>query len=194
MTPARAAAAALLLAAGPARAAPADPAEPRLQDVLSAVTLAFGEGGGFDRAVLTQGEEGADLAIYRDVPAPGRDAAMLRPAFAKADVAWSGQSWGTLASLSVNGRGALVITSENDAIGRNRWHMALTVVSRGGRYLVVGITRDERDTLDPTLAAACDLNLSTGKGTVGGRPVTMPPGPVPLADWSDGRIPKGCGG
>ena len=190
MRPARLAA--LLLAAAPLAAAPAL-AEPRLQDVLSVATLSFGDDGAIDRAVLTQGEDGADLAIYRAVPAPAQDAPALKPAFAKADLVWTGQLWGTLPSLSVNRRGALVIASGNDAIGRDRWHMALTVVLRDGRYLVVGITRDDRDTLDPKAGTSCDLNLATGRGTADGKPVTGL-SPIPLSDWSDAKIPKVCGG
>ncbi len=108
-------------------------AEPRLQDVLSAATLSFGDDGAFDRAVLTQnGDAGADLTIFRAVPAPDGVAAALKPTLVKTDVAWSGRMWGTLPSLSVNGKGSLVIASANDAIGRNRWTQTLTVVLRGG--------------------------------------------------------------
>ncbi len=108
-------------------------AEPRLQDVLSAVTLSFGDDGAFDRAVLTQnGDAGADLTIFRAVPPPDGAVAALKPTLVKKDVAWSGRMWGTLPSLSVNGKGSLVIASANDAIGRNRWTQTLTVVLRGG--------------------------------------------------------------
>lgn len=177
-----------ILAAPGARAA-----EPRLQDVLSAVTLSFGSDGAFDRAVLTQSDDGADLAIYRGVPAPEKDAPTLKPVFTKAGLVWSGQMWGTLPSLSVNGRGSLVVSSENDAIGRDRWHQALTIAYRDGRFVVVGITHDSRDTLDPKAGGSCDLNLATGQGSAMGRPVTFPAAPIPLADWSDDRLPKLCG-
>lgn len=170
-------------------------AEPRLQDVLSAVTLSFAADGGFDRAVLTQnGDAGADLTIFRAVPAPDAAAAPLKPAFFKKDVAFSGQSWGTLPSLSVNGAGSLVIASENDAVGRDRWHQTLTVAYRDGAYRVIGITYDHRDTLDLSSGGSCDLNLSTGRGTAGGKPVTAKLSPIPLADWSDGKLPAACGG
>ena len=180
------------LALGLGLAAPAA-AEPRLQDVLSAVTLSFGDDGAIDRAVLTQGQDGADLAIFRGVPAPGPEAAALKPALAKPGLVFSGQAWGTMPSLSVNGRGALVIASQNDSIGRDRWHMTLTVAFRDGQYRVIGLTRDARDTLDPAAGSRCDLNLATGKGTANGRPVTGL-APIPLADWSDEKIPKACGG
>ena len=94
----------------------------------------------------------------------------------------------------VNGRGSLVVSSENDAIGRDRWHQALTVALRDGRFVVVGITRDSHDTLDPKAGGSCDLNLATGRGTAMGKPVTVAAAPVPLADWSDDKLPKLCGG
>ncbi len=188
----RTAAAALAVACMGATAAQA--VDPRLQDVLSAVTLSFGDDGALDRAVLTRSEDDATLTIYRGVPAPEKGAAPLKPALVKAGVAWAGQMWGTLPSLSVNGRGSLVITSGNDAIGRDRWHQALTVAYRDGTYVVIGITRDHRDTLDPKAGGSCDLNLSTGRGTADGRPVTVPAVPIPLATWSDDSLPKVCGG
>jgi len=55
-------------------------AEPRLQDVPSAATLTFGDDGALDRAVLTQnGDAGADLTIFRAVPAPDGSAAAPKP-------------------------------------------------------------------------------------------------------------------
>ena len=194
MTPFPAAFAAALGCALCAPSAGAAGAEPRIQDVLSVATLSFGTDGAFDRAVLTQSGDGADLAIYRAVPAPERDAPALKPAFTKPNVVWSGQMWGTLPSLSVNARGSLVIRSENDAIGRDRWHQTLTVAYRDGVFLVVGLTRDHRDTLDPKAGGSCDLNLSTGRGTADGKPVAAAPAPVPLADWSDETVAKVCGG
>ena len=65
----RTAAAALVVACMGATAAQA--VDPRLQDVLSAVTLSFGDDGALDRAVLTQSEDDATLTIYRGVPGPG---------------------------------------------------------------------------------------------------------------------------
>jgi len=170
-------------------------AEPRLQDVPSAATLSFDDDGAFDRAVLTQnGDAGADLTIFRAVPAPDGAAAALKPSLVKTDVAWSGQMWGTLPSLSVNGKGSLVIASANDAIGRDRWSQTLTVVLRGGAFVIAGITHTSRDTLDPKAGGSCDLNLLTGKGTSDGKPVKETLAPIPLADWSDDKLAKACQG
>ncbi len=171
-------------------------AEPRLQDVLSAATLSFGDDGPLDRAVLTQnGDAGADLTIFRAVPAPDGSAAALKPVFFKKDAVFSGQMWGTLPSLAVNGKGSLVIASGNEAVGRDRWSQKLTVVLRDGAFVIAGITHASRDTLDPKAgASSCDLNLLTGKGTSGGKPVTETLAPIPLADWSDNKLPKACQG
>ncbi len=178
------------LATGVARA------EPRLQDVLSAATLSFGDDGAFDRTVLTQnGDAGADLTIFRAVPAPDGAVAVLKPTLVKKDVAWSGQMWGTLPSLSVNGKRSLVIASANDAVGRDRWSQKLTVVLRDGAFVIAGITHTSHDTLDPKAgASSCDLNLLTGKGTSDGKPVTETRAPIPLADWSDYKLPNACQG
>ncbi len=171
-------------------------AEPRLQDVLSAATLSFGDDGELDRAVLTQnGDAGADLTIFRAVPAPDGSAAALKPAVFKKAVVFSGQMWGTLPSLAVNGKGSLVIASANDAVGRDRWTQTLTVVLRGGAFVIAGITHTSRDTLDPEAgASSCDLNLLTGKGTSDGKPVTETLAPIPLPDWSDDKLPRACRG
>ncbi len=171
-------------------------AEPRLQDVLSAATLSFGEDGALDRAVLTQnGDAGADLTIFRAVPAPDGVAAALKPTPFKKAMVFSGQMWGTLPSLSVNGKGSLVIASANDAIGRDRWTQTLTVVLRGGAFVIAGITHTSHDTLDPKAGGgSCDLNLLTGKGTADCKPVKETLAPIPLSDWCDDRLPKACQG
>ncbi len=168
----------------------------RLQDVVSAATLSFGDDGAFDRAVLTQnGDAGADLTIFRAVPAPDGSAAALKPAVFQKAVVFSGQMWGTLPSLAVSGKGSLVIASANDAVGRDRWSQKLTVVLRDGALVIAGITHASRDTLDPKAgASSCDLNLLTVKGTSNGKPVTEKLSPIPLADWSHDKLPKACQG
>ena len=170
-------------------------AEPRLEDVLSAVTLSFGNDGATDRAVLTQNDEGdADLTIFRDVPAPGDAKAAATPALIKKSVTYSGQAWGTRASLSTNPKGSLVMTAENDAIGRDRWSETLTIVLRDKAYVVAGMTYASRDTLDPKAGHSCDLNLLSGKGMLDGKPFPGKLAPIALADWSDEKIPKACQG
>lgn len=170
-------------------------AEPRLQDVISAVTLSFGDDGATDRAILTQNREsGADLSIFRNVPAPGETKAAASPALVKTGVVFSGQAGGTLPTLSVNAKGSLVVTSQNDAIGRDRWTQTLTVVWRGGTYEIAGLTYESRDTLDLKAGHSCDLNLLTGKGTVDGKPFPGKLAPIPLAEWSDEKLLKPCQG
>lgn len=169
-------------------------AEPRLQDVLSAATPSFGDDGALDRAVLTQNDDaGADLTIFRAVPAPDGSAAALKAAFFKKAVVFSGQMWGTLPSLSINGKGSLVIASANEAIGRDRWTQTLTIVLRGNAFVIAGITHASRDTLEPKAGgSSCDLNLLTAKGTADGKTVVEKLSPIPLADWSDDKLPKAC--
>ena len=168
-------------------------AEPRLQDVLSAVTLSFGNDGATDRAVLSQNDDGgADLSIFRNVPAPGDAKTPAAPALFKTGVVFAGQAWGTLPSLSVNARGSLVVTSQNDAVGRDRWTQTLTIVLRDGAFVIAGLTYAGHDTLDPNAGHSCDLNLLSGKGTLDGKPFPGKLAPIPLAEWSDEKLPKAC--
>jgi hypothetical protein len=164
----------------------------RIENVLSASTLSFRNDGSMDRAVLVGGEDGADLYLYLAQTAPGGGPDALKLALAKKNFVWSGAMWGTLPSLSQNGKGSLIVKSENTGIGRNKWEQALTVAWRNNEFLVVGVTYHSFDGLDPKAGGSCDLNLVTGKGTRSGKPVTFAPKPMKVADWSDDSLPKEC--
>ena len=160
--------------------------------VLSVVTFSL-EGGEVDRAVLVEnGDSGADLFIYRDLPPAGAPAAPPKPALVKKDVAWSGPMWGQRPSLETNAKGSLLIKSENGGAGRNRWSETLTVVYRNKEFIVAGITRDAYDTLDPKAAHDCDLNFLSGKGKKDGKAVEVKSPAKKLADWSDESLPEEC--
>lgn len=118
-----------------------------------------------------------------------------------ADVAWDGGMAGQEASLALSPAGSLQILSGNDAIGRDRWRLTVTVAHRGGGLKVAGLTYERRDTLDPEGGwAACDLNLLSGRGTIadaGGERALVVAGPAPaLADGTEARamdlLPPEC--
>ena len=75
----------------------------------------------------------------------------------------------------------------------NDYSTTLTIVYRGGEFLVGGYTYDweTRDT-----AGTCDINFLTGKGTLldgiegPGEPMADKFMPVKLADWSETRGPR----
>jgi hypothetical protein len=179
----------LLLAISPALAQP-----PGLERVLSATTLYLSESGGYDLAVLVDNRDaGADLYLYFGVD-PNAPEGATKPSFVKKSAAWVGGGAGTLPSLAVSDKGSLLIKSENDAIGRDRWSQTLTVVRRNGALVVAGLTFIARDTLNPDGGGACDLNFLAGKGTRNGKKVEVKAQTIPLADWSvDGETrPKEC--
>ena len=104
--------------------------------------------------------------------------------------AWTGGMAGQAPELGVSPAGSVLLTSMNDAVGRDRWRLTLTIAHRQGDWRVAGITYDWRDTLDPAAWGRCDLNFLSGRGVVetekGSREIAAP-GPAPLLwDWRDG--------
>jgi hypothetical protein len=164
---------------------------PSYEKVLSAVTLDFSSSGRQDRAVLVQNDDAAaDLYLYLSKDdANGQIALSL--AEIKKDIVFSGGAWGQLPSLETNGKGSLLIKSENEAIGRDRWSQTLTIVYRNKQFLIGGVSFTARDTLDLNAGGSCDLNLLTGKGVRNGKPVGKL-APIRLADWSGDKLPKEC--
>ena len=177
-------------AASPACAQPA--AMPGIADVVSVATVEFNDGGLLDRAMLVRDEDSVDLYLFKGMLNPDGSDGKLELAQIKKNIAWSGALWGTLPSLSVNGRGSLLVHSENSAIGRDKWQQTLTIAMRGGALAVVGVSYSSYDGLDPKAGGSCDLNLVTGKGLRNGKPVSFPAGAVKVADWSDDSLPKDC--
>lgn len=106
--------------------------------------------------------------------------------------AWMGGAFGQLPELEVSQGGSVRLTSMNDAIGRDRWHLVLTIAHRDGDWRVAGITYERRDTLDLASWARCDLNLLSGRGVVetdvGVREVEAPDAPL-LWDWNEATLP-----
>ena len=173
-------------------ALPAHAEAPAYERVLSAATLYITGDGDYDLAVLVDNlSDGADLYIYPGIERAKLDAP-VKPALVKKNAAWTGALAGTRPFVEVSEKGSLLIKSGNEAIGRGRWSQTLTVVYRDKDFLVAGVTREDRDTLDLKAGGACELNLLTGKGKRNGKPIETKFRPVRLADWSDEKLPKEC--
>jgi hypothetical protein len=171
----------------PARAEPSG-----YERVISTVTLSFGDDGSTDRAVLVDNfDAGADLYIFRSIEDAKPDSPM-NPLLVKKAAAWNGAMWGSRPSLDTNAKNSLIVKSQNDAIGRDRWSETLTIVYRGHEYLVAGLTYESHDNLDPRAGGSCDFNFLSGKGVRNGKPVEIKSGTVRLIDWSDEKLPKEC--
>jgi hypothetical protein len=82
-----------------------------------------------------------------------------------ADIAWVGGA-GQIPWLQLAPNGSVQIASGNDAIGRDRWHLTLTISYREGEYRVAGYTYAYRDTLDLANNLVCDVNLLADRGEV----------------------------
>ncbi len=165
---------------------------PGFENVLAAASLDFDNDGAMDRAVLVRGDESADLYLYLGDADPSAPPGKMKLALVKKDFIFSGLMWGTLPTLSVTDKGSLVVRAENSAIGRNKWSMALTVALRSGEFLVLGLTYNTYDALDPKAGGNCDLNLATGKGTRNGKLVTFAARPIKVAEWSEDSLPREC--
>jgi hypothetical protein len=171
----------------PARAEPSG-----YERVISTVTLSFGDDGSTDRAVLVDNfDAGADLYIFRSIEDAKPDSPM-NPTLVKKAAAWNGAMWGSRPSLDTNAKNSLIVKSQNDAIGRDRWSETLTIVYRGHEFLVAGLTYESHDNLDPRAGGSCDLNFLSGKGVRNGKPVEIKSGAVRLIDWSDEKLLKEC--
>ncbi len=87
-------------------------------------------------------------------------------------------------TLDVNAQGSLLVGSQNQAIGRNRWQQQVTIAYRDGKFRVAGYSYFAYDTLDPEPGPTeCDLNLFTGKGVLNGKNLRFKKARTPVEDW-----------
>lgn len=122
---------------------------------------------------------------------------MLQLAASASDKIW-GQAapdgiYGQEPSIAALPNGSIAITSQNDAIGRDRWHQTLTLAYRNNSFLVAGYTYDSRDTLEPDNSHECDYNVLTGKVTKDGKTLKADARTVSIQDWQDDIGQKACG-
>lgn len=101
--------------------------------------------------------------------------------------------YGQEAGVAALANGSIVVTSQNSAIGRNRWEQRVTIAYRSSQFVVAGYTYSAYDTLDPNHSESCDLNVLTGKGTANGKPVATKGAQVTFEAWRDEMGQKACG-
>lgn len=112
-------------------------------------------------------------------------------------IAWIG-GIGQRPELELAPNGSLRLISMNEAIGRDRWRMTLTIAYRRDTYLVAGFEFAWYDTLDNDNNGVCDLNLLTGRGYLsinGGpdKPLRTDQPALPVTRWNDDTpIPTVC--
>ena len=145
--------------------------------------------GSMDKAVLALAEkeddDGATLYIYLSDDDGGST-------LVKQNIAWAGAMWGTVPNLSINKSGLLEIHSMNEAIGRDRWHLTLTVSYREKEFIVSGFRYSSYDTLDHDNQHECHVNLLNGKGEKDDKPFKIKLKKYRLVDWNDDQVPKKC--
>jgi hypothetical protein len=150
------------------------------QDVLGVVESDLdGSGSAEVFTLLDTGNGTADLQI---------DDTSWGTVFAS-DIAWVG-GIGQTPELGLADNGSVQLTSMNDAVGRSRWRLTLTIAYRNGDYRVAGYTYEWRDTLDLADNGVCDVNLLTGQGEVsrdGGvvKSFSQSLPALPVTDWTD---------
>ena len=162
-------------------------------EAIDEVTLDIDHDGNTDRAVLVETSDrgDADLYIYLAVGNEKLDLSR-KPTFLKKNLAVGSST------LDSNGKGSLMVRDGCGGCSNDR-ETTLTIVSRGGEFLVAGFTF-EWETRDS--AGTCDINFLTGKGTISeGAGVTERIvkrfvgkfTPVKLSDWSDDdNRPEAC--
>ncbi len=163
------------------------------------VTLDMDNDGQADRAMITtKPDDGsADLSLYLAAGGGKLDPAR-KPDFVK-----NALTQDRVLALEDKGKGSLVVTSCFGCGANKSWEAKLTIVWRGGKFLVAGYSRDwdwnvqKADGPVETTLGGCDINFLTGKGVASkdlddGKPVTGKFVPIALADWSDDSRPEPC--
>jgi hypothetical protein len=167
--------------------------------VIAVVTMDFNDDGVPDRAQLLLPEDesasDAELWLYLSPPATNseRQPQAVKLVVHKRNAAWVGQAWGTMPELRVNSQGSLVVVSQNDAVGRDRFRQEVVVAYRKDEFVVVGLTYATRDTLDPSASVSCDVNFLTGKRVRNGKTTSLRPAALHLAAWTEDLPSQYCG-
>lgn len=184
-------------------AAPASAETIDTGSIVAAVTGDFNKDGEKDLAMLARGQEDMDLHLLLGVPGRG----YVQPA-----QVFKGKVWGVAGpddaivgeepSLEALPNGSLAVYTRNEAIGRSHWTQKLTLAFRNKTLVVAGFSYQWLDTLNPSDAGRCDINILTGKGVretfpEEGDPVKKAialkaeqPG---FASWSEDKAIAACG-
>ncbi|ESX04824.1 hypothetical protein X769_11660 [Mesorhizobium sp. LSJC268A00] len=163
------------------------------------VTLDMDNDGRMDRAAIAADSDTglADLSIYL-AAGEGKLDPSRKPDFVKKALTQD-----RILGLESKGKGSLVVTSCFGCGANKSWDTTLTIVWRGGKFLVAGYSRDwdwnvqKADGSVGTTLGGCDINFLTGRGVASkdlddGKPVAGKFVPIALADWSDDSRPEPC--
>jgi hypothetical protein len=156
----------------------ATPLQAEWKPVWSVASDLDGDGAAEGFALRDNGDGAVDLVITTG------QGTITAPA-----IAWLG-GIGQQPDLALAPNGSVLLSSRNDAIGRSRWTLTLTIAYRRGAYRVAGFTYGWYDTLDLPDNGLCDINLLNGRGTVaidGGpaRAIAAPFAAPEVTAWSD---------
>ncbi|HVK92713.1 MAG TPA: hypothetical protein VM468_15160 [Mycoplana sp.] len=162
--------------------------------IVAAATGDWNKDGSQDLAVIARPAEGGDEdnGVYIYLADPGESRLKLK-------VAAPNKLWGSLVmfgqepGVSAMPNGSIRLTSQNSAVGRDRWSQSLTLAWRGAQFVVAGYSYSSHDTLDPGNSTECDLNVLTGKGTANGKAVTAKGAQIAFEVWDDEIGRKACG-
>lgn len=161
--------------------------------IVSAATGDWDKDGDSDLALIVRPAEGSDDDNGVYVYLAGETGALSLKSAIPNKIWGQFDLVGQAPSVTALPNGSLVITSHNDAIGRDRWEQKLTVAYRNFDFVVAGYTYSSYDTLAPDNTSQCDLNVLTGKGKANDKPIAVKGELVLLKDWDDDRGQKACG-
>lgn len=183
-----------LLLCGLTTAASATAQDFPAERIFAAAMGDWNKDGSPDLVVIAKPSDGSDddngVYIYLADPSEAR---------LKLKVAAPNKVWGNLTmfgqepGITALANGSIKLTSQNSAVGRDRWEQSLTIAYRNEQFVVAGYTYSSYDTLDPNNTSQCDLNVLTGKGTANGKPVTARAEAVTFEAWNDEIGQKACG-
>ncbi len=154
------------------------------------------------------GDGNNDLALLVAPPEPGDDIGIYlylqdkSHSLQRLVTAAPGKIWGNGSldgmfgqdpSIEARPGGSIAVSSQNSAIGRNRWEQTLTIAYRDEQFVVAGYTYSYYDTLDTDENGQCDYNILTGKVVAKGKTSTIDPKTIAVSDWQDEVGQKACG-
>jgi hypothetical protein len=175
----------VVLAVGPVCARAQDDLSP---EVSHEIVLDIDHDGAMDRVMVVKDPQSiySELWIYLKAGAEKPDLSR-KPDILKRDLTTD-----PVLGLASRNNGSLIV--RYGRFGSNQYEMALTIIYRGGEFLVGGFTKswDTRDGI-----GSCDINFldRTGVASRGlgrSKPIRTKLTPVRLGDWSEEKQPKAC--
>lgn len=165
--------------------------------IIAAATGDWNKDGAPDLAMLIAPAEGSDSDMVSiSILLQSNDHALLKPAVEARDKISGNYRhdglYGNDPDIKALGNGSIAVTSQNSAIGRNRWEQTLTIAYRNGDFVVAGYTYSYYDTLEPDAAGKCDYNVLTGKATVNDKIVKAAPRTIKIQDWDEEKDRGPC--